>query len=114
MRSRLCLIVLLAGSLGGCSLAFTGGPPPEGERGAAFGCTTSYAAPVLDLAWVGYALAATAAEKNGGVGAGDIALSSLWAGSAAYGVWNVTRCQAAIEEAQRRAVQAKGLGIPLH
>lgn len=97
--ARLCSTALLAASLGGCSLAFTSGPPPEAERGSAFSCTTSYAAPVLDLAWVGYALAATNAEKSGGIGGGDIALSALWVGSAAYGIVNVTRCKSAIDNA---------------
>lgn len=99
MLSRLCLTALLSATLGGCSLAFTSGPPPEDQRGAAFSCTTSYAAPVLDLAWTGYALGAAAAEKNGGIGGVDIALSALWVGSAAYGIWNVTRCEQAIREA---------------
>ena len=97
--ARLCSTAFLAASLGGCSLAFTSGPPPEAERGAAFSCTTSYAAPVLDLAWVAYVLAATNAEKRGGIGGGDIALSLPWVGSAAYGIVNVTRCEAAIDQA---------------
>ncbi len=102
MIVRLLLILLLAASSTGCSLAFTSGPPKESERGPVFSCTTSYLAPILDLVWVGYALSATAAEKTGGAGGGDIALSALWIGSAAYGFRNVSRCKTAIEEATRR------------
>ena len=103
MLPRLLSIVLLVAPLGGCSLVFTSGPPPESDRGVAFSCTTSYAAPVLDLAWAGYALAATAAEKTGGIGAIDVSLSALWSGAAAYGIWNVSRCRKAIDEVNRQA-----------
>jgi hypothetical protein len=102
MIARLILMMAFTATLGGCSLVFTSGPPPPAERGAAFSCTTSYVAPILDLAWVTYALAATAAEKTGGIGTEDIALGAVWGGSAAYGIWNATRCRAAIEEADQR------------
>ena len=102
MIARLILMMLFTATLGGCSLVFTSGPPPPAERGAAFSCTTSYIAPILDLAWITFALAATAAEKTGGIAAGDIALGALWGGSAAYGIWNATRCRAAIEKADQR------------
>lgn len=102
MSARILMTLFLTGPLGGCSLVFTSGPPSESQRNAAFSCTTSYAAPILDVAWATYALATTAAEKQGGIGAEDVSLSALWIGSAAYGIWNVRRCRGAIEEANRR------------
>jgi hypothetical protein len=114
MIARFILIVCLAAPLGGCSLVFTSGPPSLPERGRAFACTTSFAAPLLDLLWVTYAFAATAAEKTGGLGVEDVALSSIWIGSAAYGGWNASRCRAAIRNANRRADSAQEHRERLH
>lgn len=104
MRTHILLLLLFACPLSGCSLVFTSGPPPPSQRGNVFSCTTSYAAPILDVAWMSYALAA-AGEKTGGIDAGDIVLSALWVGSAGYGVRNIRRCKHAMEEAVRRTVE---------
>ena len=97
----------LALPLAGCSVVFVRGPAPPSERTRPVECTTSPLAPVLDLAWVGYALAATAAEKTGGIGAEDVALSTIWVGSAAYGVVNIDRCHSAHRDAERAAERAR-------
>ena len=103
MRVRTIVGLLLAGPLAGCSFLFTSGPPPPTQRGEAFACTTFSVAPVLDLTWAGYGLAAASAERRDGIGGGDIALASVWIGSAAYGIWNIIECRKAINEANRRA-----------
>lgn len=102
MRLRLLTCFVLAGPLAGCSLLFTSGPPPASQRSKAFACTTSPVAPLLDLAWAGYLLAAASAEQRDGISGGDIAISALWLGSAAYGIWNGVECRKAIDDAERR------------
>jgi len=109
LRHRLRVIGLLVATsvLSSCSFAFVRGPGPVEQRSDPVECTSSSVAPLLDLAWVGYALAATSAEKNGGIGAEDIALSSIWVGSAAYGFVTMARCQSAKGAAARASDAAR-------
>lgn len=110
MRMLRLAVLVLTSQLAGCSLLFVSGPPPDLQRGTTvLTCTTSVIAPVLDLAWVAYTVAAVSAEKTGGMGGADYALSSLWVGSAAYGFWKTSQCRSAIDEANRAAAEARAL-----
>ena len=86
----------------GCSFLFVRGPGPSEQWIEPMGCTTGFTAPILDLAWVGYALWATSVEKTGGIAAEDIAGSIPWLASAGYGILTATQCRNAIEELQRQ------------
>lgn len=101
MRTRAIAFLLLVPHLGACSFAFVRGPPAGHEGMAAFACTTSSTAPVLDLVWLSYMTLASVAE-NGSWGAADIAVGGAYAGSAFYGFKTSARCRAAISEANLR------------
>ncbi len=101
----------------GCSFIFVEGVPSDHEKLAYFDCTSTYGLSVADglIALSGAIGAGTAlsqskqeyADKNNGgsrnAAAGvEIALATVLAGSALYGVVQATRCDRAKEELKAR------------
>lgn len=101
---RPCLGLALILSVSSCSFAFVRGPPARTAADSTDECTSSFLVPALDVAFLGLALAATAAESTDGIEKGDVAAGAPWLVSALYGVIQVTRCRAAGSEAGGPAV----------
>jgi hypothetical protein len=110
-------VAALGGINAGCSLIFVEGVPEEHAKLAYFDCTSTYGLSVADglIGLSGAIGAGTAlsqskqefADKNNGASrnaaAGvDLALAGLLAGSAVYGIVQVTRCDRAKEELKAR------------
>jgi hypothetical protein len=122
------VVLLWAASLGGvnagCSFIFMEGLPADHAKSAYFDCTSTYGLAVADgvvglsgVIGAGTTLSQSRQEfsdKNNGASrnaaAGvDIALATVLAGSAAYGVVQATRCDRAKEE-----LKARIFAPPLH
>jgi hypothetical protein len=104
-------VLLAAASLvPGCSLFLVEGPPPGGSPHAEVACTTSRAAPVLDLAAGGILLVETLASAGAGstntgrpgVAAALVGTGALLTISGVVGLRRTGECQAAKEAAQLR------------
>ena len=110
-------VASLGGLNAGCSFIFMEGLPADHAKSAYFDCTSTYGLAVADgvvglsgVIGAGTTLSQSKqefADKNNGASrnaaAGvDIALATVLAGSAAYGVVQATRCDRAKEELKAR------------
>jgi len=117
------LALVLAPSLTGCSLLFVHKPPARPPPSAAMECTTSVAAPVVDVVVaalevvrVAYALSQDDGDyedfpisRGADVGFG-VAFAALFAGSSAYGFANTSACAAMQHQHPREEAPSAAYG----
>jgi hypothetical protein len=117
---QLALILAIACSSAGCSLAFVNGPPPNHEKIAYFDCSTSNALPTIDLLFAG---AATVDAIGGTAGASGLpsnraelavfgAEAAVFAASAIYGYGKTSECRKAQSDMLRRAALSPTFASP--
>jgi hypothetical protein len=117
---QLALILAVACSSAGCSLAFVNGPPPNHEKIAYFDCSTSNALPTIDLLFAG---AATVDAIGGAAGASGLpsnraelavfgAEAAVFAASAIYGYGKTAECRKAQSDMLKRAALSPTFAFP--
>jgi hypothetical protein len=120
-------VLALGGFSGGCSFAFSEGPPTDHARLAYFDCVSTYGLSVADGIFAAGGLIDTVttfkkskqayADDNSGAsrnaaGGVDLALTAVYVASGVYGAIQATRCQKAKEDLEARITRPMVLRPP--